>query len=142
MLIEYEKIFSKIHRKTVAMALEKLAKNNKAKIYLTFYINKPGIVIPQFFKEKYTEKSVILLDNDSCCNLKVENQVIYVDLTFNKIMSTLIIPIKHVIKYEDKLQNIELNFIEDEEDENVNNAQYDQKDLIINFQDILKKNNK
>jgi len=119
--------------------------------YISFATDFPGVVIPNFLKEKYPKEMTILLQN-AFQNLTVEegsleNAKFSVDLKFSGVTGTLTIPFKAIKSFRDPLTYffMSLDFTPPSDsqrtpDQTGNKAAEDKTDgVVIDFNSFKKK---
>jgi len=69
-------------------------------LYVTFRTNFPGVLIADHLKEKYPDEMTIVLQHQYW-NLKVEERMFTIVLSFNKIREKLVIPFAAITSFVD-----------------------------------------
>src|SRR5580698_8405591 len=109
-------------RDVVRETLASVAKNGlpgEHHFYITFLTHFPGVEIPEYLKKQYPEEMTIVLQYQFT-NLKIEDDVFTVMLSFNNIKERLRIPLEAITTFADPSVNFALQFqsgADDDEDD-------------------------
>lgn len=85
--------------------------------YITFKTQAPGVSVPRHLTERFPDEMTIVLQN-KFWDLKVEETLFRVSLTFNQVPAQLVIPFGAITAFVDPAVNFALQFqAQDEADE-------------------------
>ncbi|RXR26547.1 SspB family protein [Sphingobium fluviale] len=85
--------------------------------YITFKTQAPGVSVPKHLTERFPDEMTIVLQN-KFWDLKVEETLFRVSLTFNQVPAQLVIPFGAITAFVDPAVNFALQFqAQDEADE-------------------------
>ena len=85
--------------------------------YITFKTHAPGVSVPKHLSERFPDEMTIVLQN-KFWDLKVEETLFRVSLTFNQVPAQLVIPFGAITAFVDPAVNFALQFqAQDEADE-------------------------
>ena len=85
--------------------------------YITFKTQAPGVSVPRHLSERFPDEMTIVLQN-KFWDLKVEETLFRVSLTFNQVPAQLVIPFGAITAFVDPAVNFALQFqAQDEADE-------------------------
>lgn len=145
--MNYLQLLQKGLRFVVKSALEEVADQHAQNInlYITFKTQFPAVSIPEELVIKYPTNMTIVLQHEFW-NLKVTETMFSVDLMFNGILQTLVIPFNAIYRFEDPDEPFSLDFIVDATQadylrvhENLSAKKIDEKtDNILSLSDFRK----
>ena len=144
----YDILIDKAMRDIVKLALKKAQKIKDDNFCFLFVINtkNKNVVLPDYIKKQYPEEITLILQHQFS-NLDVKTSNFSVDLSFSGIVERVVIPYSSLLMFSDKMAGIELNFnyFSDElfiyeEDYDEDFIQEENKNNLINFNDLRRKN--
>lgn len=94
--------------------------------YLTFVTTDDAVQMPAHLKVAYPDFMTIVLQN-KFWNLKVSDEGVSVDLSFNQVQSTLYIPFRALVAFSDPSVNFSLRFLSVEDGSRFSVSPYDSK---------------
>ena len=77
--------------------------------YITFLTKFPGVKVPDYLRKQYPDEMTIVLQYQFF-GLKLEDDSIYVTLSFNNIKENLVVPIDAITAFADPSVNFALQF--------------------------------
>ncbi|MDD3029420.1 MAG: ClpXP protease specificity-enhancing factor SspB [Alphaproteobacteria bacterium] len=86
--------------------------------YITFLTKFPGVSVPDYLRNQYPNEMTIVLQYQFS-DLKLEQDNIYVTLSFNNIKEHLVVPINAIVTFADPSVNFALQFQNGAETEQV-----------------------
>jgi hypothetical protein len=135
-LIPYDEIVQEALRAVVGRVLGQVAAGGGTlpgthHFYITFKTGAPGVDIPQRLRERFPDEMTIVLQN-KFWDLKVEEDLFSVGLSFNQIPSTLVIPFSAITAFVDPAVDFGLQFqaVVDDEAEPVEPAENDSPEQV------------
>lgn len=132
-MLRYDLMIEAALRDVVREALETVTRDGlpgEHHFYITFLTKFPGVEIPDYLRKQYPEEMTIVLQFQFF-GMKVEDDKLYVTLSFNNIKETLIVPIDAITTFADPSVNFALQFqnaIGDDEDDEGENGEDDDED--------------
>ncbi|MBB6123888.1 SspB family protein [Sphingobium subterraneum] len=112
-LIPYDEIVQEALRAVVGRVLGQIEHNGllpgEHHFYITFKTRAPGVSIPTHLAERFPDEMTVVLQN-KFWDLKVEDDLFRVSLTFNQIPAQLIIPYAAITAFVDPAVNFALQF--------------------------------
>ena len=146
--LDYDVLIDKAMRDIVKLALKKAQKIKDDNFCFLFVINtkNKNVVLPDYIKKQYPEEITLILQHQFS-NLDVKTSNFSVDLSFSGKVERVVIPFSSLLMFSDKMAGIELNFnyFSDElfiyeEDYDEDFIQEENKNNLINFNDLRRKN--
>lgn len=113
-LIPYDEIVQEALRAVVGRVLRQVEHTGGGlpgahHFYITFKTQAPGVDIPRHLVERFPDEMTIVLQN-KFWDLKVQDDLFQVSLTFNQIAALLIIPFAAITAFVDPAVNFALQF--------------------------------
>ncbi len=113
-LIPYDEIVQEALRAVVGRVLRQVENTGGGlpgthHFYITFKTQAPGVDIPRHLVERFPDEMTIVLQN-KFWDLKVQDDLFQVSLTFNQIAALLIIPFSAITAFVDPAVNFALQF--------------------------------
>jgi len=115
-LLRYDLMIEAALRDVVRETLSTVAENGlpgEHHFYITFATGFPGVKIPDYLHEQYPEEMTIVLQYQFF-GLKLDNDILYVTLSFNNIKEQLHVPIDSITTFADPSVNFALQFQSDQ----------------------------
>jgi len=110
--IEYNKLVQHALRDVVRLALETTIEQGlpgEHHFFITFYTQKPGVIIPEFLLEKYPKEMTIILQHQFW-DLKVNDHDFMVTLSFDNQIAEMTIPFSSLKAFIDPSVKFGLQF--------------------------------
>ena len=113
-LIPYDEIVQEALRDVVGRVLHEV-ENSGGQLpgghhfYITFETRMPGVVIPKHLSERFPDEMTIVIQH-RFWDLKVEDDVFSVGLSFSGVPSTLVVPFAAVTEFVDPAVDFSLKF--------------------------------
>lgn len=132
-MLRYDLMIEAALRDVVREALETVVRDGlpgEHHFYITFLTKFPGVEIPDYLRKQYPEEMTIVLQFQFF-GMKVEDDKLYVTLSFNNIKETLVVPIDAITTFADPSVNFALQFqnaIGDDEDDDEDGEDNDSDD--------------
>lgn len=113
-LIPYDEIVQEALRAVVGRVLRQVENTGGGlpgthHFYITFKTQAPGVDIPRHLVERFPDEMTIVLQN-KFWDLKVQDDLFQVSLTFNQVAALLIIPFAAITAFVDPAVNFALQF--------------------------------
>lgn len=113
-LIPYDEIVQEALRAVVGRVLGQVEKTGGSlpgdhHFYITFKTQAPGVAVPRHLAERFPDEMTIVLQN-KFWDLKVEDTLFRVSLTFNQVPAQLVIPFGAITAFVDPAVNFALQF--------------------------------
>ena len=112
-LIPYDEIVQEALRAVVGRVLGEVERSGGLPgvhhFYITFKTHAPGVDIPKHLTERFPDEMTIVLQN-KYWDLKVQEDLFQVSLTFNQIAAQLTIPFAAITAFVDPAVNFALQF--------------------------------
>jgi hypothetical protein len=113
-LIPYDEIVQEALRDVVGRVLSEVADSGGNlpgghHFYITFQTRMPGVVIPKHLSERFPEEMTIVIQH-RFWDLKVEDDLFTVGLSFGGVPSTLVVPFAAVTDFVDPAVDFSLKF--------------------------------
>jgi hypothetical protein len=111
-LLRYDLMIEAALRDVVRETMETVARDGLPgdhHFYITFLTKFPGVKVPESLRKQYPEEMTIVLQYQFF-GLKLEDDCIYVTLSFNNIKENLIVPIDAITTFADPSVNFALQF--------------------------------
>lgn len=112
-LIPYDEIVQEALRAVVGRVLGQVERTGGLPgahhFYITFKTQAPGVDIPKHLVERFSDEMTIVLQN-KYWDLKVQDDLFQVSLTFNQIAAQLTIPFAAITAFVDPAVNFALQF--------------------------------
>jgi len=113
-LIPYDEIVQEALRAVVGRVLRQVENTGGGlpgthHFYITFKTQAPGVDIPRHLVERFPDEMTIVLQN-KFWDLKVQDDLFQVSLTFNQVAALLIIPFAAISAFVDPAVNFALQF--------------------------------
>ncbi len=94
----------------VASEYESLEDNS---LYISFKVNYDGVQLSRSMRERFPEEIMIVIQNEYW-NLQVNEENFSIDLSFNGVLETVIVPYKAIISFSDPEYKVGYEFIGEE----------------------------
>lgn len=110
--LRYDKMVESALRGVVRQAVAEVQKDGLPgdhHFYITFLTEYPGVVIPDYLRERYPGEMTIVLQYQFS-NLSVDAERIKVSLSFNNVSEDLVIPLPAITIFADPSVNFALQF--------------------------------
>jgi hypothetical protein len=111
-LLRYDLMIEAALRDVVRETVESVARDGLPgdhHFYITFLTKFPGVKVPDYLRKQYPDEMTIVLQYQFF-GLKLEDDAIYVTLSFNNIKENLIVPIDAITTFADPSVNFALQF--------------------------------
>lgn len=113
-LIPYDEIVQEALRDVVGRVLSEVETSGGElpgghHFYITFQTRMPGVVIPKHLSERFPDEMTIVIQH-RFWDLKVEDRVFTVGLSFGGVPSTLVVPFAAVTEFVDPAVDFSLKF--------------------------------
>lgn len=113
-LIPYDAIVQEALRAVVGRVLGEIVASGSElpgnhHFYITFKTHAPGVSIPKSLRERFPDEMTIVLQN-KFWDLKVEDELFSVGLSFNQIPATLVVPYAAITQFVDPAVDFGLQF--------------------------------
>ena len=117
-LIPYDEIVQDALRAVVGRVLRQIegydSLPGEHHFYITFRTHAPGVSVPRHLTERFPDEMTIVLQN-KFWDLKVEDTLFRVSLTFNQVPAQLVVPFAAITAFVDPAVNFALQFQAQEE---------------------------
>ncbi|QIK78773.1 hypothetical protein G7077_07555 [Sphingomonas piscis] len=112
-LIPYDEIVQEALRAVVGRVLRQVEETGALPgghhFYITFRTKMPGVIIPKHLSERFPEEMTIVIQH-RFWDLKVEDELFSVGLSFGGVPSTLVVPFAAVTQFHDPAVEFALTF--------------------------------
>ncbi len=111
-LLRYDLMIEAALRDVVRETVETVARDGLPgdhHFYITFLTKFPGVKVPDYLRKQYPDEMTIVLQYQFF-GLKLDDDAIYVTLSFNNIKENLIVPIDAITTFADPSVNFALQF--------------------------------
>src|ERR1700733_15062581 len=111
-LLRYDLMIEAALRDVVRETMETVARDGllgEHHFYITFLTKFPGVKVPDYLRKQYPDEMTIVLQYQFF-GLKLEDDAIYVTLSFNNVKENLIVPIDAITTFADPSVNFALQF--------------------------------
>ena len=113
-LIPYDAIVQEALRAVVGRVLGEIVASGSElpgnhHFYITFKTHAPGVSIPKSLRERFPDEMTIVLQN-KFWDLKVEDELFSVGLSFNQLPATLVVPYAAITQFVDPAVDFGLQF--------------------------------
>jgi hypothetical protein len=111
-LLRYDLMIEAALRDVVRETIESVAREGlpgEHHFYITFLTKFPGVKVPDYLRKQYPDEMTIVLQYQFF-GLKLEDDAIYVTLSFNNIKENLVVPIDAITTFADPSVNFALQF--------------------------------
>jgi len=111
-LLRYDLMIEAALRDVVRETIESVARDGLPgdhHFYITFLTKFPGVAVPDYLRKQYPDEMTIVLQYQFF-GLKLEDDAIYVTLSFNNVKENLVVPIDAITTFADPSVNFALQF--------------------------------
>ncbi len=111
-LLRYDLMIEAALRDVVRETIESVGREGlpgEHHFYITFLTKFPGVKVPDYLRKQYPDEMTIVLQYQFF-GLKLEDDAIYVTLSFNNIKENLVVPIESITTFADPSVNFALQF--------------------------------
>jgi hypothetical protein len=126
-LLRYDLMIEAALRDVVRETLSTVAQNGlpgEHHFYVTFATNFPGVEIPEYLRKQYVDEMTIVLQYQFF-GLKLEDDTLFVTLSFNNVKEQLQIPVDAITTFADPSVNFALQFQSDQSEDDEDSSEKD-----------------